>query len=76
MNSIILNAVATASVTRALIRLPVGVRAEMSIAVSDLDGTIIGLYRMTDGTVFSLDVAVTKARNVIYFSGPNRQPQD
>jgi uncharacterized protein GlcG (DUF336 family) len=76
VNSIILNAVATAEQTRALIRLPVGVRAEMSIAVSDLDGTIIGLYRMTDGTIFSIDVAATKARNVIYFSGPNRQPQD
>jgi uncharacterized protein GlcG (DUF336 family) len=76
VNSIILNAVATANLTRALIRLPVGVRAKMSIAVSDLDGTIIGLYRMTDGTIFSIDVAATKARNVVYFSGPNRQPQD
>ena len=45
----------------------------MTIAVSDLDGTMIGLYRMTDGTVFSIDVAATKARNVIYFSGMNRQ---
>ncbi len=76
VTSIITNAVNTANLTRALIRLPVGVRAKMSIAVSDLDGTIIGLYRMTDGTVFSIDVAATKARNVIYFSGPNRQPQD
>ena len=67
---------ATADQTRALIRLPLGSRAEMSIAVSDLDGTIIGLYRMTDGTVFSIDVAATKARNVIYFSGVTRQPMD
>jgi len=44
--------------------------------VSDLDGTIIGLYRMTDGTVFSIDVAATKARNVIYFSGASRQTID
>ncbi len=48
----------------------------MTIAVSDLDGTLIGLYRMTDGTVFSIDVAATKARNVIYFSGMNRQAAD
>ncbi len=76
VTGIITNAVATANQTRALIRLPLGSRAKMSIAVSDLDGTIIGLYRMTDGTVFSIDVAATKARNVIYFSGTTRQPMD
>jgi uncharacterized protein GlcG (DUF336 family) len=76
VTSIIANAVATANVTRALIRLPIGVRAKMSIAVSDLDGNIIGLYRMPDGTVFSIDVAATKARNVVYFSSSARQPQD
>jgi uncharacterized protein GlcG (DUF336 family) len=41
----------------------------MTIAVSDLDGTILALRRMPDATVFSVDVAVAKARNVIYFSG-------
>ncbi len=76
VSGIISNAVATANQTRALIRLPLGSRAKMSIAVSDLDGTIIGLYRMTDGTVFSIDVAATKARNVIYFSGMTRQAMD
>ena len=70
------SAVATANLTRAQIRLPIGARAKMTIAVSDLDGTLIGLYRMTDGTVFSIDVAATKARNVIYFSGMNRQAAD
>ncbi len=67
---IISNAVATANLTRAVIRLPQGSRTKMSIAVSDLDGTLLGLYRMPDGTVFSLDVAASKARNVIWFSGP------
>jgi uncharacterized protein GlcG (DUF336 family) len=76
VSGIITNAINTANQTRALIRLPLGSRAKMSIAVSDLDGTIIGLYRMTDGTVFSIDVAATKARNVIYFSGATRQPAD
>jgi uncharacterized protein GlcG (DUF336 family) len=68
VNEIIMNAVATASVTRAVIRLPPGSRAKMTIAVSDLDGTLLGLYRMPDGTVFSADVAASKARNVIWFS--------
>ena len=76
VTQIIASAVATANLTRAQIRLPIGARAKMTIAVSDLDGTLIGLYRMTDGTVFSIDVAATKARNVIYFSGMNRQAAD
>ena len=76
VTQIINSAVATANLTRAQIRLPIGARAKMTIAVSDLDGTLIGLYRMTDGTVFSIDVAATKARNVIYFSGVNRQTAD
>jgi len=73
---IISNAVATANQTRAQIRLPIGERAKMVIAVSDLDGTLIGLHRMTDSTIFSIDVAATKARNVIYFSGATRQTAD
>jgi len=76
VTEIINNAVATANQTRAQIRLPIGVRAKMVIAVSDLDGTLIGLYRMTDSTVFSIDVAASKARNVIYFSGLTRQTTD
>jgi uncharacterized protein GlcG (DUF336 family) len=73
---IINNAIATADTTRAQIRLPIGVKAKMAIAVSDLDGTLIGLYRMTDSTIFSIDVAAAKARNVIYFSGMMRQAAD
>jgi uncharacterized protein GlcG (DUF336 family) len=41
----------------------------MVIAVADLNGSILALYRMPDATVFSIDVAVAKARNVIWFSG-------
>jgi uncharacterized protein GlcG (DUF336 family) len=66
--AIISQAVATAQTTRAVIRLPSGSRTRMTIAVADLDGTILGLHRMPDATVFSIDVAVAKARNVIYFS--------
>src|ERR1700758_868367 len=68
---IIGNAVATAELTRAVIRLPQGSRTRMTIAVTDLDGTILGLHRLPDATVFSVDVAVAKARNVVYFSGPS-----
>ena len=65
------NAVSTANQTRAVIRLPAGQAARFAIAIADLDGNIIGLRRMQDSTVFSVDVAVAKARNVIYFSGSN-----
>ena len=34
-----------------MIRLPINSPARMVIAVSDLDGTLIALHRMTDSTV-------------------------
>lgn len=76
VTTIITNAVNQACLTRGVIRLPIGSRAHMMMAVSDLDGTLIGLYRMHDATIFSIDVAATKARNVIYFSGPTRTAAD
>ncbi len=76
MNGIISNAVSTAGTTRAVIRLPIGSTARMAIAVADLDGTLIGLYRMPDATVFSVDVAATKARNMVYFNSAARSTAD
>jgi uncharacterized protein GlcG (DUF336 family) len=70
------NAEATANTTRAAIRLPLGSRAKMVIAVADLDGTLIGLRRMTDSTVFSIDVAASKARNMTYFNSGTRTTAD
>ncbi|HEV3457473.1 MAG TPA: heme-binding protein [Thermoanaerobaculia bacterium] len=75
VDQIVQQAIAGASRTRAQIRLPLGSRARMVIAVSDLDGTILALYRMPDATVFSIDVAVAKSRNVVYFSGGSVQAQ-
>jgi uncharacterized protein GlcG (DUF336 family) len=76
VQQILNNAEATAQQTNAVIRLPLGSKARMVIAVADLDGTIIGLRRMTDSTVFSIDVAVTKARNMAYFNSSSRTPAD
>jgi uncharacterized protein GlcG (DUF336 family) len=70
------NAEAEANLTRAAIRLPLGSRTRMAISVSDLDGTIIGLRRMQDSTVFSIDVAASKARNMVYFNGSARLAAD
>ena len=74
--AIVSQAVAQADVTRAAIRLPLGSTTRMVIAVSDLQGAIRGLFRMPDATVFSIDVAVAKARNVVYFSGFGLVPAD
>jgi len=76
VQGILNNAEATANLTRAAIRLPLGSRAKMVIAVADLDGTLIGLRRMTDATVFSIDVAASKARNMAYFNSASRTAAD
>lgn len=76
VQTILGNAEATANTTRAAIRLPTGSRARMAIAVADLDGTIIGLRRMSDSTVFSIDVAASKARNMVYFNSSARTAAD
>jgi uncharacterized protein GlcG (DUF336 family) len=65
---IVQQAIAAAARTRAVIRLPLGSRARMVIAVGDAAGNILALHRMPDATVFSIDVAVAKARNVVHFS--------
>jgi uncharacterized protein GlcG (DUF336 family) len=76
VESIVDATLAQANLTRAVIRLPIGSRAKFVIAVADLDGTLIALNRMPDATIFSIDVAVAKSRNVIFFSGPNRLASD
>lgn len=65
---IIEQSVAVALRTRAMIRLPINQPARMTMSISDESGAILALYRMPDGTVFSSDVAMTKARNAYYFS--------
>lgn len=81
--TIILQAIDAAEKTRAAIRLQVvnpsnparlrtvpGARTRMVFAVVDMDGNLLGLYRMHDSTVFSIDVAVAKARNTAYYADP------
>lgn len=68
VDAIVQRSVATAKKTRAAIRLPLNRFARMVIAVADVDGSLLALYRMPDATVFSIDVSVAKSRNVVYFS--------
>lgn len=68
VDAIVQRGIARAKRTRAAIRLPLDSYTRMVFAVADVDGTILAIYRMPDATVFSIDVAVAKARNVIFFS--------
>jgi uncharacterized protein GlcG (DUF336 family) len=76
VQSIVSRAFDQAQRTRAAIRLPLGSATKMVIAVSAPDGTLLAVYRMPDATIFSIDVAATKARNVFYFSSAARNPGD
>lgn len=77
VTTIINQGIAQANATRAAIRLPLGSRTRMVFAVADRDGNILGLYRMPDATIFSIDVAVAKARNEAYYNNAGiLQPAD
>jgi uncharacterized protein GlcG (DUF336 family) len=69
-NAIIQQGFQQAAITRAAIRLPLDSTTRMVFAVSDLQGNIVALFRMPDATVFSIDVAVAKSRNVSYYANP------
>ncbi len=69
---IVTNAIAQADATRAAIRLPLGSRAKMVFAVTDQEGNLVGLFRMPDATIFSIDVAVAKARSAFYYANPDQ----
>jgi uncharacterized protein GlcG (DUF336 family) len=45
-----------------------GQHTAMVLSVADPDGPILGLYRMPDATIFSIDVSVAKARNTAYYA--------
>ena len=57
-------------VTRAAIRQPLGSNARVSIAVVDLDGSLLGFFQNEDAPNFGRDVAVQKARTSAFFSSP------
>ncbi len=67
---IIDQAAAQAARTRAAIRLPVGVAAQVFITVVDIDGSILGIWRTPEATIFSYDVSAQKARTALAFSDP------
>jgi uncharacterized protein GlcG (DUF336 family) len=65
---ILAQAFAIAQRARAQIRRPLGSNAQVSIAVVDPSGNVLGLVRTADAPVFGIDVAVQKARTAMFFS--------
>lgn len=57
--------------TRAAIRQPIGSNARVTIAVVDVDGKVVGIFRQLDAPVFGLDVSVQKARTAAFFARPD-----
>jgi uncharacterized protein GlcG (DUF336 family) len=55
---------------RGAIRQPINSTAQMSIAVTDTHGAILGVVRAPDASVFGTDVSVQKARTAAFFSNP------
>lgn len=68
VEQVIAAAVADARASVAGIRLPRGSHVTVHVAVVDRRGNLLGLYRMADGTLFSADIAVQKARTCAFFS--------
>jgi uncharacterized protein GlcG (DUF336 family) len=54
---------------RGAIRQPVNSTAQMSIAVTDTHGAILGVVRAPDASLFGTDVSVQKARTAAFLSG-------
>jgi uncharacterized protein GlcG (DUF336 family) len=71
VQALLAEALAVARRARAQIRRPIGSAAQVTIAVVDTEGEILGLVRTSDGPVFGIDVAVQKARTAMFFSHPS-----
>jgi len=71
VGTIIAHAAQQSNITRAAIRQPLGSNARVSIAVVDVNGTVLGLFRLSDAPVFGFDVSVQKARTAAFYSGAN-----
>jgi uncharacterized protein GlcG (DUF336 family) len=71
VNQIVVQGINQANLTRAQIR-SLGSTTRMVFGVADRAGNVVGLYRMKDSPVFSINVAVSKARNVAYYNDPTQ----
>ena len=69
--SIVAEGLKIAFAARGQIRRPLGSFAQVTVSVVDAEGNVLALARTPDQPVFGIDVAVQKARSVLFFSRPN-----
>jgi uncharacterized protein GlcG (DUF336 family) len=69
VDRIVQQSVESADRTRAQVRLPLGQTSRMVIAISDLDGKLLALFRQPDALFDAVDVCPGKARAVVFYSG-------
>lgn len=70
VGAILTEAFTVMSRARAQIRQPLDSRAQVSIAVVDTRGQVLGIVRSPDAPIFGIDVSLQKARTAAFFSGP------
>ncbi len=70
VTQIMQSALQVANHTRAQVRQPVGSTAQVTIAVVDTNGAIVGLTRQPDALVDAIDAVPQKARTALFFSSP------
>jgi uncharacterized protein GlcG (DUF336 family) len=61
--------------TRSAVRKPLNSDARVTVAVVDLDGSVLALFRAEDAPLFGLDAAVQGARTAAFFSSPAAQDE-
>lgn len=70
VETILVQGVKQALITRALIHQPVGSHIEVSVGVVDDNGVVLGAVSTTDAPISSFDISVQKARSAAFFSNP------
>jgi uncharacterized protein GlcG (DUF336 family) len=70
VRAVLEQAFAVMSRARGQIRQPLDSRAQVSMAVVDTRGQILGIVRAPDAPIFGIDVSLQKARTTAFFSGP------
>ncbi len=70
VDRIITQVVASANITRAQVRLPLGSAAKVIATVVDTRGLILAHFRMEDTLCDAIDVVPAKARTTVYYCRP------
>ncbi len=68
VTQVLRSALSVANRARAQIRRPLGSAAQVTIAVVDTQGEVLGLVRTPDAPVFGTDVSLQKARSAAFLS--------